>query len=84
MRRTGSGASVLEMLAPDLVIEPTPEWSHCARCAFRAPCIAMNRGDDPGALLATRYRARGPDVLEEGRLGGVSWGMGRGAAPPHL
>ena len=33
-------------------------------------------------MLATRYRARGPDVLEEGRLGGVSWGMGRGAAPP--
>jgi hypothetical protein len=78
------GRQVLEMFTPDLVIEPTPEWSHCARCAFRMPCIAMNRGDDPRALLATRYRTRGPDVLEEGRLGGVSWGMGRGAAPPHL
>ena len=78
------GRQVLEMLAPDLVVEPTPEWSHCARCAFRLPCIAMNRGEDPRAILATRYRARGPDVLEEGRLGGISWGMGRGAAPPHL
>ena len=78
------GRAVLEMLAARPVIEPTPEWSHCARCTFRAPCIAMNRGDDPRAMLATRYRARGPDVLEEGRLGGVSWGMGRGAAPPHL
>jgi hypothetical protein len=78
------GRQVLEMLAPDLVVEPTPEWTHCARCAFRMPCVAMNRGEDPRAMLATRYRARGPDVLEEGRLGGVSWGMGRGAAPPHL
>jgi hypothetical protein len=78
------GRAVLEMLAADLVIEPSPEWPHCAHCSFRAPCIAMNRGEDPRAMLATRYRARGPDVLEEGRLGGVSWGMGRGAAPPHL
>lgn len=78
------GRQVLEMLAPDLVVEPTPEWSHCARCVFRAPCIAMNRGEDPRARLATRYRERGPDVLAEGRLGGVSWGMGRGAAPPRL
>jgi len=75
------GRQVLEMLAPDLVVEPTPEWSHCARCAFRLPCIAMNRGDDAEGLLAA-YDARGPDLLEEGRLGGMSWGMGRGAAPP--
>ena len=42
----------------------------------------MNRGDDAEGLLATAYDARGPDLLEEGRLGGMSWGMGRGAAPP--
>ena len=49
------------------------------------PCLAMNRGDDAAALLADALRrARPPDVLEEGRLGGVSWGMGRGAAPPHV
>jgi hypothetical protein len=44
----------------------------------------MNRGENAEAMLATRYRPRPPDALEEGRLGGMSWGMGRGAAPPHL
>jgi hypothetical protein len=78
------GRAALEMLAAGLVIEPTPAWSHCAKCAFRAPCLAMNRGETPDALLARRYRPRPPDQLEEGRLGGTSWGVGRGAAPPHL
>jgi len=71
----------LDMIDPDVRVEPDPSWVHCARCAFRAPCIAMNRGDDAEPLLAT-YDVRGPDLLEEGRLGGMSWGMGRGAAPP--
>jgi hypothetical protein len=65
-------------------VEPTPRWEHCRACAFRAPCIAMNRGDDPSALFARDYRPRPADQLEEGRLGGVSWGMGRGAAPPRF
>ena len=72
---------VLEMIDPDVRIDPDPSWVHCARCPFRAPCIAMNRGDDAEGLL-TAYDVRGPDLLEEGRLGGMSWGMGRGAAPP--
>ncbi len=63
---------------------PTPAWSHCRDCEFRAPCIAMDRGADVSALLEVGYRRRPADVLAEGRLGGVSWGMGRGAAPPHL
>jgi hypothetical protein len=78
------GWAVLEMLHPDLVIQPTPAWTHCATCAFRTPCIAMNRGGPAEALLRVGYRERPPDVLEEGRLGGVSWGLGRGAAPPRL
>jgi hypothetical protein len=65
-------------------VEPTPSWAHCRACAFRAPCIAMNRGDDAADLLARDYRLRPPDALEEGRLGGVSWGLGRGAAPPKF
>jgi len=69
------------MIDPDVRIDPDPSWVHCTRCSFRAPCIAMNRGDDAEGLLAA-YDARGPDLLEEGRLGGMSWGMGRGAAPP--
>ena len=27
------------------------------------------------------FRARPPEELEEGRLGGSTWGMGRGAMP---
>ena len=80
---TRLGRTALAMLEPDPRVDPTPAWSHCSRCAFRAPCLALNRGDDAGPLLAG-YRQRPPDVLEEGRLGGASWGMGRGAAPPHF
>ena len=72
------------MLAAPTTAEPTPRWEHCARCDFREPCIAMNRRDDASALLAERYRHRPPDVLEPGRLGGQSWGLGRGAAPPQF
>jgi hypothetical protein len=77
------GLQVRAMVDADEV-EPTPQWAHCRACAFRAPCIAMNRGDDPAPLLARDYRSRPADRLEEGRLGGVSWGMGRGAAPPRF
>ena len=47
-----------------------------ARCAFRAPCLRWNRGEDPSGLLAERYRERPPDLLEEGRLGGIQLGHG--------
>ena len=78
------GRAVLTMLDADLVVEPTPR-GRTAACPFRAPCLAMNRGEDPDAAARRRdYRRRPVDMLEEGRLGGVSWGMGRGAAPPHL
>ena len=41
-------------------------------------------GDDPGAMLARdAIDVRGPDVLEEGRLGGVQLGHGPRRAPPH-
>ena len=33
------------------------------------------------AMLARDYRPRPPEELEEGRLGGATWGMGRGAMP---
>ncbi|MDP9074672.1 MAG: hypothetical protein M3N98_10950 [Actinomycetota bacterium] len=74
------GRAVKEMLRPDLAVDPTPGWAHCSRCAFRAACIAMNTGGDAATLMAEGSRPRPPDVLEEGRLGGVSWGMSRGAA----
>ena len=72
------------MLDPTVSLDPTPAWTHCAWCAFRAPCLRWNRGEDASDLLAAHYRERPPDLLEEGRLGGASWGMGRGAAPPHF
>ena len=78
------GRAARAMLDPAVPLDPTPSWTHCARCAFRAPRPQWNRGEDPSALLAERYRERPPDQLEEGRLGGTSWGMGRGAAPPHF
>ena len=71
--------AVWDMIDPDVRVDPDPSWSHCSRCAFRGPCITLNRNEEPSFAP---YEPRGPDVLEEGRLGGMSWGMGRGAAPP--
>ena len=75
-------AEALEMLAPDLALYPSPTPDHCDRCSFRAPCLAMNEGADPGPVLAAGYQQRRPGEPEEGRLGGGTWSMNRGAAPP--
>lgn len=56
------GLAISEMLGAPLV-EPRPAWSHCRRCAFRAPCIAMNAGRDATALLDENYRPRPRDAL---------------------
>lgn len=72
----------LEMMDPSLQPYPSPSPDHCPRCRFLAPCIAMERGEDASAILATGYRQRLAQPVEEGRLGGVTWGMGRGATPP--
>jgi hypothetical protein len=76
-------AEMLEMTDDTLALFPHPTRANCSRCAFRAPCIAMNEGTDADALLDAGYRVRGPE-LEEGRLGGVSWSTNRGAAPPRF
>jgi hypothetical protein len=78
------GRSVRRMLADGLDVVPNPSWAHCARCPFRAPCVALEQGEDVTELLATGYRPRPADVVEEGRLGGGTWSMGRGAAPPRF
>jgi hypothetical protein len=65
-------------------VDPTPIWSSCEQCLFRSPCVRLQRGEDASALLATGYERRPPDDLEEGRLGGTSWGMGRGARPKRF
>ena len=70
------------LVVAGLVVYPNPSVAHCVPCAYREPCIALNMGVDPTAILAERYRDRGPEEVEEGRLGGVSWSMNRGARPP--
>jgi hypothetical protein len=66
----------------DLVVYPSPTPDVCARCVYRAPCVSLNQGLDVTAELSESYRERPPESIEEGRLGGVTWSMNRGAAPP--
>lgn len=75
---------VTEMTSAGLVTYPNPSVAHCAPCAYREPCLAINMGLDPGPVLEARYRDRGPDEPEEGRLGGSTWSMNRGARPPRF
>jgi hypothetical protein len=74
---------VAEMLDPALALYPTPA-EDCARCPFVAPCIEIQGGNDAEDLLARDFRPRPPEKLEEGRLGGSTWGMGRGAMPARF
>ena len=74
----------LEMVDPGLRLYPSPAPEHCGSCQFVAPCLAMERGDDVGAVLQAGYRDRGPERVEPGRLGVATWGTGRGAAPPRF
>jgi hypothetical protein len=76
------GFEALEMIDTGLRTYPSPSTTNCGPCPFRAPCLAMQRGDDPSAILARLYRQRTDEDPEEGRLGGMTWSMGRGARPP--
>ena len=67
---------------PGLAVYPSPAPQICTSCAYRSPCLAMNEGGDATGVLAEFYRHRPPETIEEGRLGGSTWSMGRGAAPP--
>jgi hypothetical protein len=75
-------AEALDMLDPGLRLYPSPTPEHCGRCDFRAPCLAMNEGADVEAVLDVGYQPHREPGPEEGRLGGGSWSMNRGAAPP--
>lgn len=74
----------LEMTSPALVVYPSPSLANCAPCPYREPCIALNMGTDEQAILQANYRNRGPEEIVEGRLGGVTWSMNRGARPPKF
>lgn len=71
----------MEMIDPATRLYPNPTTDGCARCPFRSPCRAMNVGEDVAGLLAGSYRLLPKENWEEGRLGGESWSMSRGARP---
>jgi len=77
-------AEAVEMADPDISVYPNPSPATCASCIFSAPCLAIHAGLDTDAAMAGSYRRRGPGELQEGRLGGVTWSTGRGAAPPRF
>jgi hypothetical protein len=80
--RHALGLEARAMTGSDVVVYPSPSWEVCSTCAFRPPCIALSTGGDADAVLATSYRRRPPVEEVAGRLGGVTWSIGRGAAPP--
>jgi hypothetical protein len=75
-------AEVIAATSPDLQVYPTPGPEACSRCRYRAPCLIVNQGQDPTVELSKSYRQRPAEIMQEGRLGGVTWSMNRGAAPP--
>jgi hypothetical protein len=74
-----------EIFDPDVAVFPSPSPPACGNCPFASPCLALYEGKEAEAeaILASSYRTRSTEVVE-GRLGGVSWSTGRGAAPPHF
>ena len=74
-------AEAAGLIASGVSTEPQPAPEHCAGCAYRAPCRAMNEGRDPGGLLSRDYEVR-PTSPEPGDLGVATWSTNRGAAPP--
>jgi hypothetical protein len=78
------GTDVAEMLRLDVSVDPSPSDRHCPACPYLDPCLALLAGADARPILASGYRKRPPDGLQEGRLGGGAWSTGRGAAPPKF
>jgi hypothetical protein len=78
------GADIAEMARLDVDVYPEPSDQNCPSCPYLDPCLARSAGNDARPILLSGYRKRPPGNLEEGRLGGRAWGMGRGAAPPRF
>lgn len=47
-----------EIVNPDRLIYPSPGRFSCSFCAYREPCIALNKGEDVNYLLTTMYDKR--------------------------
>jgi hypothetical protein len=82
--RNNLGLEARDMTGAGVAVYPSPSWELCSTCRFRPPCIALNTGVDADAVLAGAYRHRPAVEEQEGRLGGVTWSIGRGAAPPKF
>jgi hypothetical protein len=79
------GREAIDMLGAGPSPYPTPSPAHCPDCPFQAPCLDLTERGDAEATLAASYRPRPPaEEVEEGRLGGGTWSLGRGAAPPRF
>ncbi|HTX27380.1 MAG TPA: hypothetical protein VME19_10215 [Streptosporangiaceae bacterium] len=78
------GADAAEMIRADVEAYPVPSAANCPPCAYFEPCRALQAGRDARPILLSRYRERPARAPEEGRLGGRTWGLGRGAAPPKF
>lgn len=63
-----------DMIDPELRVYPSPDWAHCAGCAYRAPCLARNQGLDEAPILAAEHRRRDTGDFQPGKLGSI-WGF---------
>jgi len=77
------GAELLQMLAPELELYPTPSPAHCPGCLFVAPCLTMIEGADPTLDLASRFRPGPAGPTYEPRLGAGGGGGRSVALPPQ-
>jgi hypothetical protein len=75
---------VRDMTDTEIRLYPNPSSETCSICPFRRPCIAMTEGRAIDSILEISYRKRGHEEAEEGRLGGSTWSMDRGAMPPKF
>ncbi|MGH3620515.1 MAG: hypothetical protein ACRDQ5_01820 [Sciscionella sp.] len=78
------GLEALEMVDSRLALYPNPTRANCTQCPFVAPCLTMKEGADVAELLASGYRQRPQEQAVQPRLGAVTWGTNRGAAPPRF
>lgn len=82
--RQNLGAEARDMTGAGVAVYPSPSWPVCSACAYRPPCIALNTDITADDVLAASYRRRPPLEEVPGRLGGATWSIGRGAAPPQF
>ncbi|MGQ0592519.1 MAG: PD-(D/E)XK nuclease family protein [Gammaproteobacteria bacterium] len=74
----------LDMTNAEMHPYPNPSKHNCESCVYREPCIAMNEGSDATLILESCYRKRAEENFRRGRIGGGTWSVDRGAAPPRF